>query len=269
MKMRNPIMKTLALPLLVLAATTVVRAQLRTYVATSGNDNNACTTALPCRTFQGAHDKTSPEGKVVALDTGTFGKTLTITKSITIAAAPGIDAGLTTGIGQTAITISAGVHDVVAIQNLSLDGHAVAARGIDFQSGGKLHVDGCVIGNFTGAGILLDAQARAFVTDTTVRNNHDGIFVSTGDLDNSTDSVSIDHCRAEANFSKGFYVSLSKATIRDSIATGNGLAGFYCYTGVMNITGCLAANNQTGVFVEAISSGTGTARIAYSTVTAT
>lgn len=270
----NATLRMLSLAAVLLAATVIGRAQVpRTYVATSGNDNNTCTVALPCRTFQGAHDKTSAEGEVVALDTGTFGKTLIITKAITIAAASGVNAGLTTGIGQTAITISASsgggvlenVSGVVVLRNLYLDGHGSAARGIDFQSGAELHVEGCVVSNFAADGIYLGA-GRAFISDTTARRNYHGIVVATGGFNNQRDSVSIDHCRAEGNRWHGFCISLSKATIRDSVASGN-WNGFYCSEGVMNITGSMATNNQAGVWVEAISSTTATVRIADSTVT--
>jgi len=56
---------------------------IRSFVSANGNDANPCTRALPCRTFQVAHDKTSTGGEVNTLDPAGYG-TLVITKSISI-----------------------------------------------------------------------------------------------------------------------------------------------------------------------------------------
>jgi hypothetical protein len=66
--------------------------ELRTYVATTGDDNKPCTRKDPCRTFQRAHDVSlacntceqlgEPFREVVALDDGEFGPlTLTLCNS--------------------------------------------------------------------------------------------------------------------------------------------------------------------------------------------
>ena len=58
-------------------------AQTRVFVAAQGADSNPCTFAMPCRTFQHAHDVVAPNGEIDVLDPAGYGA-LVITKSISI-----------------------------------------------------------------------------------------------------------------------------------------------------------------------------------------
>jgi hypothetical protein len=62
----------------------------RSYIVPSGSDNRSCSRSQPCRTFDGALAKTDEGGEIIALETSTYDPT-TITKSITLTAAPGAD----------------------------------------------------------------------------------------------------------------------------------------------------------------------------------
>src|SRR5215471_18886117 len=55
----------------------------RVFVAAQGSDGNPCTFALPCRTFQHAHDVVAAKGEIDVLDPAGYGS-LTITKAISI-----------------------------------------------------------------------------------------------------------------------------------------------------------------------------------------
>src|SRR5262249_9155782 len=55
----------------------------RTFISSLGNDANDCQRLTPCRTFQGAHDKTLANGEITLLDPGGYGA-VTITKAISI-----------------------------------------------------------------------------------------------------------------------------------------------------------------------------------------
>src|SRR5215471_2586593 len=55
----------------------------RVFVAAQGNDANPCTFALPCRTFQRAHNAVAAGGEIDVLDPAGYGA-VTITKSISI-----------------------------------------------------------------------------------------------------------------------------------------------------------------------------------------
>src|SRR3981081_2793869 len=56
----------------------------KSYVSSTGNDANACTFALPCRTFQIGHDKTNDNGQLYALDAVADYGPLTVPKGIAI-----------------------------------------------------------------------------------------------------------------------------------------------------------------------------------------
>src|SRR5262252_3995562 len=85
--MMKPTCRLTAIAVLLAACLAAVPAQAqlsRTFVSAAvGNDANNCDRPTPCRTFQGAHDKTNDLGEVTVLDAGGYGL-LTITKSISI-----------------------------------------------------------------------------------------------------------------------------------------------------------------------------------------
>src|SRR5215471_11021089 len=55
----------------------------RVFVAAQGNDANPCTFALPCRSFQQAHNVVATNGEIDVLDPAGYGA-VTITKAISI-----------------------------------------------------------------------------------------------------------------------------------------------------------------------------------------
>src|SRR5262245_3295046 len=94
-------------------------AQSRVFVAAQGSDGNPCTFALPCRTFQHAHDTVAANGEIDVLDPAGYGA-LTISKAISIQG-HGF-AGITGPAGSPAITINAGANDRINLRGLLLDG---------------------------------------------------------------------------------------------------------------------------------------------------
>ena len=66
--------------------------------AASGNDTSNCNISTPCRTFQGAHDKTNDQGEITVLDPGGYGG-LIVNKSISI---------VNDGVGEASILVSGG-----------------------------------------------------------------------------------------------------------------------------------------------------------------
>src|SRR5215510_686548 len=87
------------------------QAQLaRTFVSSLGNDANDCQRLTPCRTFQGAHDKTLANGEITVLDPGGYGA-VTITKSISIINDGVGEDGVLVSAGATGVTVNAGASD--------------------------------------------------------------------------------------------------------------------------------------------------------------
>src|SRR5262245_18199332 len=156
-------MPRIALPLTLLAIMLVpmlraapAHAQAsRAFVAAQGSDGNPCTFALPCRTFQRAHDAVAAGGEIDVLDPAGYGA-VTISKSVSIQG-HGF-AGIATTGGVNGMTIAiAGV--VVNLRGLLLDGAGVGHVGIGFYAGGApgsvLNIQDCVIRNFANDGIQI------------------------------------------------------------------------------------------------------------------
>jgi len=195
------------------------QAQLNRYVATFGNDANNCThQGLACLTLQRAQDVAPPGSKIIVLDSGDFG-TVTITKSIAIVAT-GVHAKVDNGFGDK-IFINAGPNDVVYLEGLAMgeNSPAAAKSGIQFNSGGRLHVRNCTIRNFGTAGILVrgGGAKRVFISDCTIANNLHGVFVRPAGTGRSR--VQLDRVRIEGNLGNGIRAVGSGAIVRVSNST--------------------------------------------------
>ena len=99
------------------------RAQLaRTFVSAAvGNDASDCNRLTPCRSFQGAHDKTLPDGEITVLDPGGYGA-VRITKSISI---------VNDGVGEASILVSGGTDGIII--TATADTGRVNLRGLTVQ----------------------------------------------------------------------------------------------------------------------------------------
>lgn len=233
------------LSLTILTSTATWAQASRTWVSGVGDDANPCSRTAPCKTFAGAISKTAAGGEIDALDPGGFGA-VTITKAITL---DGGEVGVTSVLvsGTNGIVVQAGANDVVTIRNLSINGIGSGLNGIRFLSGKALHVERCVISNFTtrGIDIATAALAQVFVIDTICRDNGESGLraVATARV-----FVTIDRSRFENNTSFGvFGGNFSRFTVTDSDASGNG-TGFVAQATaadvVMNISSSRAASNS-------------------------
>jgi hypothetical protein len=252
--------------LLACSASVSLAQNQRTFVSGLGNDVIPCSRTAPCRTFGFAIGQTNAGGEVVALDSAGYGPFI-ISKPITVEASPGAYAGITVFSGD-GILVSAGPSDVVILRGITLNSQG-GTHGIDFGSAGVLHVESCVINGFSGDGISLSGPAQYYVKDTIIRNNTgSGIEVS-----GPSASVSIDHVRIEGNGGGVFVREGGKASISNSVLSGNvaqALEALASGSGTMaelNVESCRVANNGTGVFASGAGGGVGTIRLSNSTVT--
>jgi hypothetical protein len=108
-------------------------AQSRVFVAAQGSDSNPCTFALPCRTFQHAHDAVAAGGEIDVLDPAGYG-TLNITKAISVQG-HGF-AGIAAANGADGIEINAGANDKIGPRGMLIDGVGIGGSGILFNTGG-------------------------------------------------------------------------------------------------------------------------------------
>jgi hypothetical protein len=231
----------------VIAASAPAHAQngalTRSFVSSSGSDNNSCMIAAPCQSFAQAYTKVGANGIVAALDPGKYGS-LIITGPVTINGNGW--AAITGPAGNNAITINANSSDNIILTGLEIDGAGAAYNGIVFNTGGNFTVTGCTVQNFvndnmeddiTGNGILIaptSTTGKFRITNTTISNNDFGINYTPKAPD--FDGV-IDHVAVSGSASIGIILdarSIPEAnppkthlTISDSIASNNTSNGIF------------------------------------------
>jgi hypothetical protein len=241
------VVAALAAVALSLAAAPAFAQATRTWISGVGDDVNPCSRTAPCKTFAGAISKTATGGEINAIDPGGFGA-ITITKSITLDG-HGVMASILAA-GTPAISVSAGVNDVVTIRGLDLNGVNGTASGgtygVKINSAGKVIIEDCNIYGFTTAGIgfLGSATTAVYVKRTTVENNGAGLVLNgTG-----TASATI----VKSNFFNdviGLDVhGASLANVHDSVFSGNSGAGIETQgTSQVNMDHGLITFNGIGV----------------------
>jgi hypothetical protein len=221
----------------------------RTFVsAATGDDANACTRLLPCRSFSGAVALTDPDGEVIALDSGGYGA-VTIAQPVSLISPAGIHAAITATAGN-AVTVNAGDTARVILRNLALSSQG-ASNGIDADTVAALHVEGCLISGFTVNGILFDPTttgARLYVNNGVIRRSGTaGINVTGG----TGVQASVESLRVYEN-AAGVYVNNAMATIHKTIAAGGTYSGFFADIGSkVDVEESVATNHGTGFAANA------------------
>jgi hypothetical protein len=258
-------LQTLAVLVLCLLVSSSASAQAtRTWVSGVGDDANPCSRTAPCKTFAGAISKTAAGGEIDVIDPGGFGA-ITITKSITIDGNGTFASVL--GAGTNGITVNAGASDVVTIRNISINGAGTGINGIRFVAGGALHVENCVIFDFTQKGIDFEpsASSKLFVKDTILRNNFGGGALSKPGVAGSA-VATLDNVRMDGNTFGVQAERGSAVTIRNSEVSGssqNGIAAFGGSAVFIHVEDSVVTGNGAG-----IRSGGGSTTIRLSNVTA-
>lgn len=159
-------------------------ADQRSFVSTRGVDNPACSIASPCRTFGAAVTATSPGGEVIVLDSGGYG-TVTIAKSVSIIAPPGIYAGITVSSGNGVTVATPASSDRIVLAGLTINDHGSSGHGIDFTGAGRLEVARTRIAGFEpGAGLhakpAAGGQGRLHVVDASISANSVAVWIEGG-----------------------------------------------------------------------------------------
>jgi hypothetical protein len=252
----------LAVSILLLAGASLAQAQAtRTWVSGVGDDVNPCSRTAPCKTFSGAIAKTAACGEISVLDPGGFGA-VTITKSVTIngeGTLAGITASLISG-----VIVNAAAGDNIYLKNIDINGVCNGVSGIRFIAGNSLNVEKVRIYNFASFGIDVNKTAGGFlsVTQSSINN------CVAGGISSTTTAGTV---RADITDTKVFGCtngykagSNSQLTVKSSVASGCGTAGFLAdtATGVVNMDSCVATHNGNGVRA----SNGGTVRMGASTV---
>jgi hypothetical protein len=233
-----------------LAFATPAPAAQRTFVASDGNDLNNCSLNAPCRSFTRALTLTDPDGEVVVKDSAGYGAA-TILQSVSIIAPPGIYAGVTVFSGDGIAITGTGVK--VALRGLAVNGQG-GGVGIRFSGSGRLHIENCIVSNFSNVGIFLIPSVASTVTisDTIARGNQTGI--------RAADLVTghFDRLRVEGSSVNGFQIGgTSTIAISNTIATGNvgdGIRVIAAPPGAptLSVNHVESNNNGVGMHVESV-----------------
>lgn len=251
--------------LVLLLAAPEAFAAVRTWVSPSGFDTNPCTLQAPCRNFAAAITAVDPGGEVVALSSAGYGAVV-VTKSVAIISPEGVHAAIAPTSGL-AIDINALDTDTVVVRNLYLNSQG-ADVGVEVANGGTVYIENCVVAGFIIAGVFWDSNspsARLFVSDSTFRQNDNGLVLSA-----PTGKASIDSVRVVGSAGQGLRHTAEPSTVRrshfadsgstnllvqggaklfveDTTSTGAGLYAILAGTGVISLSRCTITSSGTGI----------------------
>jgi len=150
----------------------------RTWVSPMGTDSGACTRAAPCRSFAFELTQTAAGSEIDVLDPAGYGM-VTIAKAISIVNDGAGAATIRTSSGN-GVTITAGAGDSVHLRGLTIEGLGSGTNGIQFNTGGNLAIENCVIRKFANRGINISpSPSSSFSVSNTIASNpgNIGIFV--------------------------------------------------------------------------------------------
>jgi hypothetical protein len=222
-------------------------ASQRTFVGTTGTDNPNCTLAAPCRTFSAAINAVLDGGEVIVLDSGGYGP-ITITKSVSILASPGVYAGISVASGDGVTINGAGI--TVVLRGLSINGVG-GNNGVTINDAATVRIEGCTISNLSGSGIYQTAGVL-IVADTTVRNNAGVGIWSVGVV-----RASVDRVRAEQNLDGLRAQDGAEVVVHDSAMIRNAHVGAFAFSSgnasaELDVSRSLMSNNQQGAHARSI-----------------
>jgi hypothetical protein len=247
------------------------KAQARVFVAAQGSDSNPCSFALPCRTFQHAHDTVAANGEIDVLDPAGYGA-VTITKSISIQGHGFSGISVASG---TAITINAGASDKINLRGLLLDGVGTGSSGIDFTSGASLSIQDSLIRGFAINGVWFrpgsSISSKLYIADTLVSECDAGLAFNPFTPGSLPVSGVLERVQLNNNRSVGFLLTgpnINVAVSDSVVAHGTGDGIYFTRLGlggVLMVRNTVISNNA-GAGVHAQGDGA-TIRITRSTIT--
>jgi len=246
------------------------------YVSTAGSNANNCKLATPCRSLQRGINRTPVGGELRILDSGDYGANGNIQKSLTISGN-----GHTIFVGNGIVIDNADA--VVVLRRLALDGQGTVGEGINIDAATAVHIEHCVIRNFTSGILAGAANAAVFILDSISRDNKAAglfFFNVVGTIDNSRfenngvfgiqvsgGRTTIHRSTVSANGGDGVVVTTNgtQLGILSTVSAQNGGSGFRATTGAgMTVDSSMALGNaDAGLDVS--STGNSSARISLST----
>jgi hypothetical protein len=183
---------------------------------------------------------------------------VTITKATSIVN-DGVGVAAIGASSGSAITINAGASDSVHLRGLTIEGLGTGQNGIQFNSGGNLEIENCVVRNFRNVGInIAPSTFSIFSVSNTIASNNfgGGILVSgTGGATGVLSKVTTNN-----NFLGGIVIGTSNGatvTVVDSESSNNNTRSRAVGAGIaargpgvlVMVRNCVASYNNAGLFV--------------------
>lgn len=195
---------------------------VRSYVASYGNNSNACTRSAPCADFAVALSQTTPFGEVDALDSGDYAPFL-ISQPVTIDGGAGNLVTVTTGNNfGPCVNGGSGLYGICIDAYAIGNGYTVTLRNLSVN----LWENCC-------GGIAVSTNhpyLRGFAP---------------------TPSVMIDHVQIGAYGGSGLVVTYGNVALRDSVITAGSLSGVLALGGTTSLENVEIRNCVFGVDAEA------------------
>jgi hypothetical protein len=257
--------------------------------ARTGVDGGSCTSALPCRTVTHALTQVQSHGLVLIVDSGDYDDSITIAKSVTIAASPGVTAVFTQAVqfgsmvsatnGPTTC-LSFDLCYTVVLRNLTFDGQSVTQDAIR-TARMAVTVEDCRFSRFR-FGIYANGAAPLRVKRSSFRGGEQGMLIApngTGKMlpvvveDSHFEAMSFAAINADTNGSNTLRLSILRSSfqatgfwgLRSVAASGGGVQAnveethiVNCTTGlvssgggsIVRVTNSTIVNNTTGLLAS-------------------
>ncbi|MFZ1083574.1 MAG: hypothetical protein WAN35_01265 [Terracidiphilus sp.] len=231
----------------VLSTAASISAQPHTWVSMTGNDNNPCTYASPCASFQGALAKTAANGTISVEGPGDYSSNLP-TPIINISQSVTIDGmGVTSMGGNTTGYIfmignpyAPATPLNVTIRGLTLNGMGQTEAGINAAFTGSLTIDNCLIENFTQEAVMNNG------TNLVIKNST--LLNSTIGLNNQSGNASLQNVTIQGSTSYGVYDYTGIVEINNSVLTQNLVGvGTGAWSGLSTVENSMLTLNGTAV----------------------
>lgn len=270
----NPLFFSLlmTLTLAVSAAAQTTRAYV---AANSGSDANLCTSVSPCKTVTKALTVVDAGGEVILAESGDYNY-FVVTKSVTVAAADGVNAGVVSSGGGSAIFVSNFLQttDTISFRNLHIIGAGTpqSSSGIINSFAGTMIVDNCVFTGLDNALTMSNVAGQLFVHNTTIRSSLFGIGLL-GPQGEGILRATIDNCNLESDDTGIFVNGKVTANIRNSVMANNTSRGLQIRSTVSGqraqatVENCQFNHNTAGILVGATNGGFAILRLSRSIVT--
>jgi hypothetical protein len=272
---RKPLRFAAAL-LFVLLASPAAHAQIfRAYLASDGSDANPCTLPLPCRLLPAALAAVASGGEIWILDSANYNSaTVTVAKSVTILAVPGV-VGSVVAAGGPAISITAAALDVT-LRNLVIVPLPAAGgtHGVHMTGASRLSIEETVIANLPSNGVLVVGAGEVSIANSTIRNNGAGASGYGVRLEDGAQGE-ISGTKLRNNYSGVLALNANAAlttlSLTDSVISGgsygaNALASGAGKTARVNLSRCTIEGTSTALAPESLNTGLATVSVSYSMI---